>query len=608
MRERRRDTDARRVARFVGHGIATVLVLSLAQCASETLDARSASTRTQRDGGSDVSAAGRGGADAGLARDASTDAGSAGRPSTSDASHRDARVAFDAHETGSAGGPGDADATDGSRDVSTDSSSGSACAPDCTPIGNTALPPDPCAAYAAGLCGWFGRCTSERPYDRACLPSGSPCAPSSAPCEVSLREQCEARLALADQGLTANDYAECARGMVDAPCGCTSEAIPACARLDTTPGKRADDDACEKDEQCASRACRQGACASRVPINGACDQNTLCALGTSCVLCSPPETCSHKCVPNLPCGASCDSTTSHCKEPFACTQFDLYPRICQLPIPPDHGCGFGTPGTCTAHFGCAGECSPADPRSCFYSCRANEGPYGPCTVDCTPTSTTVLPQDPCDAFAEAHCSWFTRCPHGQYGAAMPYGPNCRAEFRAICETSFGLPGQTATAADVVACAQAVVDAPCGCSSENIPQCLALRTAVGTLADGEACQADSQCQSAWCSAGTCAARTAAGSACDATRPCEQGHTCDGTCVPKGSCNAGCKTNAECEEPLTCIGGSCRPRLTMGSTCYDSKSWNFSDDCPGYAYCNVLMVMFGYNVGSCSPGPAPPPATP
>src|SRR6185503_754009 len=114
---------------------------------------------------------------------------------------------------------------------------------------------------------------------------------------------CEVRLALADQGLKAEDYVECARGMVDAQCGCVSEAVPACARLGMTSGKRADGDACDKDEQCAGRACRQGTCAARVQLGGACDENTLCALGASCDSCEPTENCSHTCVPNLPCGA-----------------------------------------------------------------------------------------------------------------------------------------------------------------------------------------------------------------------------------------------------------------------------------------------------------------
>ena len=249
---------------------------------------------------------------------------------------------------------------------------------------------------------------------------------------------------------------------------------------------------------------------------------------------------------------------------------------CLLPAPPDGYCGFVASFPCTAHFACTlTGCTPIR-NACNYSCHPVDGPFGPCTVDCAPISTTALPADPCDAFAEAHCAWFERCPHGMFGGSAPYGADCRARFRSMC----GLPGQTATPADVVSCARALIDAPCGCSSEYVPQCLALKTGAGTLADA-ACQVDSQCQSASCNTGVCAPRT----------------------QPMGerTCNESCQTDADCAEPFTCIRHVCRPKLRVGQTCVYLQTTYLPDACPDYTYCNAVSPIPGNAIGDCSPVP-------
>jgi hypothetical protein len=217
----------------------------------------------------------------------------------------------------------------------------------------------------------------------------------------------------------------------------------------------------------------------------------------------------------------------------------------------------------------------------------------------------------CGAYFDAFNSYYAHCDK-TFASGQPLGT--RERFVDFCETQGAAPGVTGNDYDGAfqSCASAFSSATSACAeSPIIPTCA---PSAGTLADGAACGADAQCESAFCKGGgqtttvssngsavttygcgTCAERIAVGQTCNAdfgdtcvdgadclfqpgksppsicvarTAPVTQGGSCAGLtsncdtglvcdpltlkCVPLAAAGASCDTTGDCQSDLVCTG--------------------------------------------------------
>jgi hypothetical protein len=194
---------------------------------------------------------------------------------------------------------------------------------------------------------------------------------------------------------------------------------------------------------------------------------------------------------------------------------------------------------------------------------------------------TVTIDEACGQFAQVQCDAIDRCApiffKEQYGDATV----CVSRLKLSCNTDQMVTGVARTAADLVACSQAVPGLACADAlANNLPT--ACQPRPGTVANGAACGSDLQCQSTYCNktgkCGVCASRGDAGKSCTTDNGCVTGLVCAGqagskVCVAPGAMGGTCNLpNQPCRADLYCTApsgaGTCATRIEAGGPCADN----------------------------------------
>jgi hypothetical protein len=203
----------------------------------------------------------------------------------------------------------------------------------------------------------------------------------------------------------------------------------------------------------------------------------------------------------------------------------------------------------------------------------------------------------------ARCERFTRC------GLFTDQDACEAYFRIVVDVN----RQPAIDAGLVRydgeaarrCDDAIAAMTCdGTSREaRVPPADCAKIFVGTVADGDACQDDTECASARCNRdfsqcdaqaccmGTCAntQRSAVGDQCNDTRDCVADTSCgqDHLCHALGGVGADCFVDNQCDYGLGCTGTSfpktCTKAATLGNTCPDKLCAEIGSVCNAAGTC-------------------------
>jgi hypothetical protein len=229
----------------------------------------------------------------------------------------------------------------------------------------------------------------------------------------------------------------------------------------------------------------------------------------------------------------------------------------------------------------------------------------------------------------------------------------RARFIGLCENELALPGQAIAAGQLDACASAFGAGSCRATATTSQACA---FGHGALADGAACQTDTQCQSGICknaspcgmcapaipvgqacggnTGGTCAqgsacqfsAQSAPGGQCVMVSYGNEGASCDGSaarcsgslycdlsthkCTAPGGAGSACQASEACTGQLVCTGApkSCQVRQPVGSPCQGRDECGPGLVCPGFTHqCSQMTwVSAGQpcsDTALCAVGPCP-----
>ncbi len=176
----------------------------------------------------------------------------------------------------------------------------------------------------------------------------------------------------------------------------------------------------------------------------------------------------------------------------------------------------------------------------------------------------------CDALVDSSNAVAVRCG----GRSIP--AEYKSRFRTYCVAWLGYPGQGITPQSLSDCA--AVYGASDCHGSQGAQCWK----SGSLADGSACNATSQCKSGWCEipstadhCGTCVPTVPNGQSCatPGTR-CMQASSCTkGICVGYNTVDAGgdCSNSADvCKRGLGCEAQKCIALEGLGSACTSTAS--------------------------------------
>jgi hypothetical protein len=135
------------------------------------------------------------------------------------------------------------------------------------------------------------------------------------------------------------------------------------------------------------------------------------------------------------------------------------------------------------------------------------------------------------------------------------------------------PGVGRTTDDLEACAHAVPAATCpDLIAGKMPA--ACQDKPGTVINGAACGAATQCQSTFCNkngaCGVCAPRQAAGQSCNSDPQCAQNLVCasGSSCVMPAEANIACDDKHPCRADLYCKAGVCSTKGGAGDSCADT----------------------------------------
>jgi hypothetical protein len=219
----------------------------------------------------------------------------------------------------------------------------------------------------------------------------------------------------------------------------------------------------------------------------------------------------------------------------------------------------------------------------------------------TPARGTVASAD-VSAYTAAVCDRIQRCDPGFIQSELGDVTACNAKLANDSDDILNGPGTAVTKAQLDACIAKLQQAGCETPQENLAEC----KFVGTLADGAACSADSDCKSASCfkvsvedltaPCGVCSARAPVGGDCSAAN-CEPGVSCsNGKCVTRLDLNAACSDATPCKIDLQCAGGKCAKPLPKDAECDLSSQDAVTCDLGASLYC--AAVSAGASKGKCT----------
>jgi hypothetical protein len=203
--------------------------------------------------------------------------------------------------------------------------------------------------------------------------------------------------------------------------------------------------------------------------------------------------------------------------------------------------------------------------------------------DSVPPAT---PESACTTAAASYCAKIKECAPFYFDVGWSTQPPCDERIKSGCVSDLGAPGNAQTADDLASCATAIPQTSCGdLFSDNLPA--PCKPKPGSLANGNACGVDGQCQSTYCkineTCGVCAAKSSAGGACMSETDCTDGLLCvNRVCTSPGVAGAACSATQPCRQDVTCIGGTCGTPKGPGESCT-------GEECDGLKglWCNPLM---------------------
>jgi hypothetical protein len=186
-------------------------------------------------------------------------------------------------------------------------------------------------------------------------------------------------------------------------------------------------------------------------------------------------------------------------------------------------------------------------------------------------SVGIAVEAACTDLAGTVCDKLEACAPATVRLIYGDAPTCAERQKLDCTTLAAAPHVTAPSADATSCASLVHEASCDGLFSALGHCV---VTPGTLDEGAACGAESQCSTAHCKrdpstgCGVCAQSIAAGDSCaDDPGGCAPGLICDSQkhCGAKTAKGGPCDHGQICEAPFVCVDGTCGDGAAPGSAC-------------------------------------------
>jgi hypothetical protein len=196
-------------------------------------------------------------------------------------------------------------------------------------------------------------------------------------------------------------------------------------------------------------------------------------------------------------------------------------------------------------------------------------------------ATTPTDAAACQTLAQARCQRLAACSAADLAKRYPDEATCEMRVQINCLASVGAADTGASAMTVDACAASLPDEACAAflGADVTDAC---EPAMGTRANGAACEFSGQCASTYCAVptdgwcGQCAAVPQVGDSC-ADTPCAPNQVCVGattTCQVAVAMGGACSADLPCAGGTACVGanaqtgvmGSCTAQpTTVGAAC-------------------------------------------
>lgn len=219
--------------------------------------------------------------------------------------------------------------------------------------------------------------------------------------------------------------------------------------------------------------------------------------------------------------------------------------------------------------------------------------------------------DACTTLVKARCQRLDGCTN-MLGVKVAYGDEATCESRGVseCVDAIMAMGSSATPDHDVACATAIGSESCEDFFDNIIPTACI-PAAGTIGSGDACGANAQCESTFCSVtkdticGACADLPMAGVSCAVNADCGRNLVCvkdagatAGSCAAPVTKGGPCLRAGECTAGTACVGakpaqnmkGTCQAQGTMVGAACDAKRTTLAD-------CDKHLGLYCSPAGMC-----------
>jgi hypothetical protein len=190
-----------------------------------------------------------------------------------------------------------------------------------------------------------------------------------------------------------------------------------------------------------------------------------------------------------------------------------------------------------------------------------------------PDPGTLTPEQACESYLDSYCRVSAKCT--PYLSKWLDGTleECKSRNQFGCVARLRAQGTTEPPAAEAACGRALENLSCDDYVWNTAWPAACDVPPGTLPDGTACLASSQCASLNCKKAS---------------PMRGSRLC-GVCAPLSKTGGPCETLFDCEGFGNCVQGTCSPLVPLGGTCDVDRA------CDGYLTCVGLSAT---SAGTCS----------